>query len=480
MAILRSIIFFTVLMFISGAEAAVINKPANYSGLVGYWSFNNTTTNVAQDFSGNSNHGSIKNMATTSAVVAGNVGQALYFDGTNDYVLGPDINSIDGSSVLTVSVWVKPAALTTADHFVAKNNSCCSSSFGFRTDDSDSNDVRFNVSTGANNATTNSNVLAVDQWTHLTAVYDGSLANSDRIKIYVNGVDSGTVSGTIPTTIPSTTYQVTIGAAGEIGRYFNGTIDEVKIFTRALSASEVRTLYQTGKTKVISSDPAKSTTINVSKNDRLTSNLAGLWSFNGSDTNWSTNKALDRSGNGRDASMINMSTTTSPVGGKVGQALLFTNSTNRLVTTSDPIGTGATTITAWIYLNSYGGGNLGRIVDNTKTLFYVTSSSNRLSFSSNVTVNDAFSAASSIGFNRWIFVAVARNSSGTANLYVDGLLSGTANQNSGTPSSGATIMYIGNSSATTRGFDGKIDELRVYNAELSASQIYEIYKLGKS
>ena len=56
---------------------------------------------------------------------------------------------------------------------------------------------------------------------------------------------------------------------------------------------------------------------------RYTDGLVGYWSFNGADMNWSTGQALDRSGNSNNGTTTNMSTTTSPVPGKVGQALKF-------------------------------------------------------------------------------------------------------------------------------------------------------------
>ena len=67
--------------------------------------------------------------------------------------------------------------------------------------------------------------------------------------------------------------------------------------------------------------------MNASKNvipgSTLQTGLVGLWSFDGKDMNWRTNKALDRSGQGNDGELVNMSTSTSPVSGKIGQGMSF-------------------------------------------------------------------------------------------------------------------------------------------------------------
>src|SRR3989344_9247261 len=96
-----------------------LTRTTNYIGLVGYWTFDGKNTSwtsdtagTTNDLSGNSNTGTLTNMNRTANTVIGKVGQALNFDGVNDYVdrgTGPTV-------VNTVSFWVYPE--TTTEYFV--------------------------------------------------------------------------------------------------------------------------------------------------------------------------------------------------------------------------------------------------------------------------------------------------------------------------------------------------------------------------
>ena len=183
----------------------------------------------------------------------------------------------------------------------------------------------------------------------------------------------------------------------------------------------------------------------------------------------------DISGNG------NNGTLTAGNGGfrykELGQALKFDGADTKIDTGSDWIGTGDITIMGWIYPKSFGEGNIGAILDNGKVQFRFSSSYNRLFFSSG---SSTYSANDSIDLNRWYHIAVTRASDGTANFYIDGSLSGLADQNSGTPASGTTNVIIGNRDIGDRTFDGYIVDLKVWNEISSISQIEQEYNGSKN
>ena len=81
------------------------------------------------------------------------------------------------------------------------------------------------------------------KWYHVAFVYDGDGAtNPDRLKIYVDGEEK-TLSfmGTIPSLLQNSSASVKIGKfGGTLDRYFNGTIDDVRIYNRALSEAEIQ------------------------------------------------------------------------------------------------------------------------------------------------------------------------------------------------------------------------------------------------
>ncbi len=197
-----------------------------------------------------------------------------------------------------------------------------------------------------------------------------------------------------------------------------------------------------------------------------TTGLVARYSFDNA-----SNLGNDDSGNGNSGT-VNGSLTT--VAGKIGTAVNFTSAPQNISIAKDLIGTGPTTICAWIDPASYGFATVGRgrIIDNGSTIFYMEPLSANFSISSDG-VNDTFSANSSAVLNQWIHVCAAR-SSGTATLYVNGTVSGTANSANGTPAAG-TPTLIGNSAGLTRGFSGAMDDLRIYNRALSATDVAGLY-----
>ncbi len=163
--------------------------------------------------------------------------------------------------------------------------------------------------------------------------------------------------------------------------------------------------------------------------------------------------------------------------GNANLAYLFDGANTRINTGSDWLGVTTATISAWIYINSYGeGGNYGRIFSNSKTEFSVYNSG-ALQFRSDG-ASSPFSG-NSISLNQWYYVTVTRTSAGIANFYVNGVQSGTANQSSGTPAAGTTNVIIGNNNNPTNTFDGRIADFRAYTKILSIAEIKAIYNATK-
>ncbi len=144
------------------------------------------------------------------------------------------------------------------------------------------------------------------------------------------------------------------------------------------------------------------------------------------------------------------------------------------ITSGQVVGSGAVSFGTWIYLNGWGGSNLGRIAGNGQMSFYVSSGENLLYFSSNGIVSK-YSAINAISLSRLYYVVATRNSTGLTNLYINGVLSGTANETSGTPVSGTTDLIIGGRSDNLRNFNGFIDDVRIYNRVLSVDEIKYLF-----
>jgi len=94
-----------------------------------------------------------------------------------------------------------------------------------------------------------SNFLKANTWYHMVAVYDGTQSdNAGRVKIYVDGVSQAlTFNGTFGATSPTETRNVVIGATSNGQRFLTGRQDDTRIYSRALTAAEIKQLYNMGR-----------------------------------------------------------------------------------------------------------------------------------------------------------------------------------------------------------------------------------------
>jgi hypothetical protein len=183
-------------------------------------------------------------------------------------------------------------------------------------------------------------------------------------------------------------------------------------------------------------------------------------------------------------------------GGKIGGGYVF-NGTSGLINAgrnSTLNNMSALTVEAWIYPNSAGGGGYGRIVDKSDQTtpvngwqFYISSGTPaRIEFIMDYVTNDIWRQTNSIiTLNRWQHVAVTWNGSDTAasvHIYLNGTEPSSYNANTdgtgGRRDDSIANPIIGNFKSGTRGFNGSIDEVKIYNYTLSAEQINENYLAG--
>jgi hypothetical protein len=214
------------------------------SGLKGYWSFNgrDVSGTTAFDRSGAGNNGTLTNGPT---VALGKIGQALSFDGSNDYVSAGDVNAVDGASTVTLSGWFKRGA-SNAYLTVGK---ATGNVRGFNINFYNDGRVYVNVGDGSGVNAYGYFTSNDTDWHHVVFVFDGSLSgNANRAKAYLDGVQQSlTFSNTIPATTPSSSDSFEIGRDVNLGTYSSGSIDEVRLYSRAFTQTEVTNLYNLGR-----------------------------------------------------------------------------------------------------------------------------------------------------------------------------------------------------------------------------------------
>jgi hypothetical protein len=224
------------------------------SGLVGQWSFNGLdVTDKVYDRSGQGNNGYIIGQATSSAKTVGKVGQALSFDGVNDYVdIGMNIGLLmESAPAITMTAWLKPrgyptgraGALTFIIHTIVVAE--IGGRLGFQDGNLEVGGRSVSTIDSFQSATTTFPEL--NTWHFATGVLD--FANN-KIEIYIDGVLKITKTVTFANSTYAhgfSTNKDTIGSYIDTTEFFNGSIDEVRIYNRALSASEVARLYNLGR-----------------------------------------------------------------------------------------------------------------------------------------------------------------------------------------------------------------------------------------
>lgn len=205
------------------------------SGLVASYSFNEGTGTTLADASGNSNNGTISGAVWTT----GRYGNALRFNGSNNYInlLNPAALRLTGS--MTLSAWVNAAANPADDgQIIAKSNNAA----GWQLKTSpDTGANTFGVTISASSSSHvqrySSTARALNTWYHVAGVYNASARTLD---IYVNGVlNNGVLSGTVPASQFNSTVNANIGRRTG-GFYFNGILDEMRIYNRALTQAEIQ------------------------------------------------------------------------------------------------------------------------------------------------------------------------------------------------------------------------------------------------
>jgi uncharacterized protein (TIGR02145 family) len=268
------------------------------NGLVGYWPF----CGNANDASGNNNNGTV-NGATLTNDRFGNANSAYSFNGVSSKIQIPDANIIDFSNNYTLCAWYNTSSSTQLDQvilgkggltggtgyqlLVNGNNTPKNLQFGYN------NSVGLNG--GASTPVNSSNLIG---WHMLTGTYDGSFA-----KLFLDGVLMTTVNITF--SLPNSTQPLLIGnETNSLVRFFNGKLDDIAIYNRALSASEIQQLYNLGNvtyswstgatTPSITVTPAQTSTYTCtatnasgSTTSSVTVNVADTLTWTGAlDTDW--------------------------------------------------------------------------------------------------------------------------------------------------------------------------------------------------
>ncbi len=445
---IKVLVLITALMFPSLCRADTM------TGLAGWWKLDDNTGTNAADSSGNNHPGTLTNGPTWTS--GHNGGYAVSFDGVDDVVVtSTPVTTVTDN--VSLSAWVYWSGATSSSVAVLYNGNTGANGYGiFIGDNSCGVGSKVNILVGGINCNALSSppTLSTNTWTHLVII-----RNSGTWTMYVNGVQeagSGVNTPNVPTTATS------IGSNHAGSGTFSGIVDDARIYTRALSTADVLELYTGGID--------------------LHNGLVGWWKLDdGTGTS-----AIDSSGSGNTGTLNN-----GPgwVDGRKGRAVAL-DGTNDYIS----MGTSALTsvdnsdktVSAWIRKtansqkgivdkdfdsggSNYGGWGLW------------TQSNGKLWWWTHPSKDLLDNGSQTIALGEWTHVAITwSNSSQTARFYINGTLNSTQTDNTIVEkASGSADLEIGDLRNHLNGgqfaFDGSIDDVRVYNRALSASEITALY-----
>jgi len=223
-------------------SAEEIRYHYNRGGPVAYWKFDEGNGTTTYDSTNNGNDGQFLTADTSPTWTTGKYGSALSFDGTNDYVNVVNNDDFDfGSNSFTAELWVKFNVVSNGQRFVSRwqNSGGTNRMFEF---DYYTDLMVVYAQSGANQLyLARSWTPVAGNWYHIVAKRDGN-----SWSLYSNGVQLGSPE-IWAHTLNDANYRLLLGSYdGTAGLYFNGTMDDVRIYNYARSAEEIRLDYNQG------------------------------------------------------------------------------------------------------------------------------------------------------------------------------------------------------------------------------------------
>ena len=425
------------------------------NGLIAYWPMDNS----ANDMSGNGNNGTLNNV-TSVADRFGNANSAYHFNGTSSYISVPDAPSLRlNGTDFTLTAWVKLDGYWNtngnSDILCKRVPGMANGGWGMSIG---SNNVFYGPGGGSTNAMA-STTINTGTWYMATSVYSSA---TQQLSIYVNGTLVNTTSGILSpnSAISALLY---IGSddqvPGNSGYFFDGSMDDVRIYGRAISSTEVQQLY------AITAAPS--------------TGLIAYWPMN--------NTANDLSGNAHNGTLNVVSGITDRYGNYLGA--YYFNGTSSYISVPDAStlrlsGTDFT-LNAWVKLNSYWNttGNSDilckRVPGMANGGWGMSIGSNNVFYGPGGGSTNA-QGTTTINTGQWYMVtSIYTNATQQLSLYVDGMLINTTTGVLTPNSAISALLYIGSDDQVAGNsgyfFNGSMNSIRIYGRAISSTDISNLY-----
>ncbi|MCG2826397.1 MAG: right-handed parallel beta-helix repeat-containing protein, partial [Thermoplasmatales archaeon] len=223
----------SVMMNASKGAVIILEHAYNTTGLIASWHFNENAGDTVYDSSGNNNDGAVYGAIWTTGVN----GSALSFDGENDYVEVPDNDSLDITDAITIEAWIYPKGWGEGSlGSIADKNWQTGYAFYLKNTEGQES-IKFASNNAGVVQTADSGSITLNEWQHVVVTYD-----RQNVVFYVNGINKG--GGAETNAIGTNSESLFIGNDMGTACTFNGIIDEVRIYNRALNATEIQAHYE--------------------------------------------------------------------------------------------------------------------------------------------------------------------------------------------------------------------------------------------
>ncbi|MCP4349004.1 MAG: hypothetical protein GY795_26285, partial [Desulfobacterales bacterium] len=432
------------------------------ANLAAYYQFDESSGTALPDIAG-SNNGTLTNGPAwvSSDAVLSDPGNALDFDGDNDFVELGTVNSGDplalAGSDFTIETWIKPTLTGDVSQRIVdkSDNTYAANGYALKTNLSGSFEIFINGSQVYYSA----DVVTSDQWVHVAVTGDGS-----SYKGYINGVlTSNTLSPTYEAP-PAASANMRIGSWNHTdGREYNGQIDELRIWNDVRTQTEIQnSMYKT-------LDPDSE------------ANLVAYYRFNqGGST------LTDYTANNSHGTLTNMDSSADWVASGItpyvpGNALDFDGTDDYVNIPNNSLFNFDTnddfTVSLWVKIPFAAPSNMSIIekydLAGTPYPFVIRYFNGKIIVAqfdgSNLTTVES---VSQLNDDTWHHISCIMNS-GVFYLYVDGMLHGSVSDTSTAPTTNALPLNIGRRNNGAYYFIGQTDELRIWNIARTENEIQE-------
>ena len=442
--------------------------------LVAYWNLNEACGATAHDKSTYTNTATLVNMNTNTCWVNGVYGRALHLDGVDDYVSCTSNPSMNCTNAITLEAWVRPESVKSNNYecIIIKNapeNTSMHTLYALWIGWSDRRIAFYIWTESSAYEFWSRNEIPLDEWSHVVGTYDSDAGIG---RIYINGRLDCEYVNTYKGKLRTNSQPLCLGRPISPGYYyFDGYIDEARVWSRALPADEVCASYNAGVNGLREFDPS----------------LVAWWNLD--ETTGTT--AHDASTYTNNLSLENMDTNACWASGTYGGALRFDGAddyAHRASSSSLNI-TNAITMEAWIKPEAVEGTNYEYIIRKTaaepaqSTLYgmSIDADDRRICmylWSEEYDEARGFCSVNEIPLHVWTHVAVTYDSTtGKARIYINGSLdSEDGSVLQGKIRTNSEPLYLGYHCGSGHNFNGVIDEARIWNRALSADEIYSSYK----